>query len=155
MSQQPAESRKRHWFLAVWSVPQVGSYMPVSAFVWSDKRSMTIPTINAAKEQRKVPDGSVLVNVAYVGFMTQHELTGTSPVPVPTVTTAAFNLGLEQALMVPDPEQLVNAFNEGDAFLYAEWQAGCTRGREMRTKIVAASSRPPENDKLAVLEKTS
>lgn len=144
MYQQPdPNARKRHWFLAVWSVPQVGSYMPASAYVWSDKRSLTIPLLTAAKEQRKLGEGAVLVNVSYVGYMTQYELTGTSPEPVPSVTTAAFNLGLEQALTVPDPEQLINPFNIGDDFQRTEWQAGLTRGCEMRTKIVAVSARPP------------
>lgn len=142
-SQDP-NARKRHWFLAVWSVAQVGSYMPASAYVWSDKRSLSIPTLNAAKEQRKLGEGAVLVSVSYVGYMTQYELTGTSPEPVPTVTTAAYTLGLEQALTVPNPEQLVNAFPEGDPFQRAEWQAGFTCGREMRSKIVAVSARPPE-----------
>ena len=156
MYQQPAQdlnARKRHWFLAVWSVPQVGSYMPASAYVWSDKRSLSIPLLTAAKEQRKLGEGAVLVNVAYVGYMTQYELTGTSPEPVPTVTTTAYSLGLEQAMTVPDPEQLVNAFAEGDAFNRAEWQAGFACGREMRTKIVAASARPPSAPMMPLPEK--
>jgi hypothetical protein len=144
MAKADPSSIKRHWFLAVWSVAQVGSYMPASAYVWSDKRSLSIPILNAAKEQRKLGEAAVLINVSYVGYMTQYELTGTSPDPVPSVTTAAYNLGLEQALTVPDPEQLVNAFPEGDDFNRMEWDKGSARGREMRSKIVATSSRPPE-----------
>lgn len=143
MSKQDPQARKRHWYLAVWSVPQVGSYMPASAYVWSDKRSLSIPVLNAAKEQRKLGEGAVLVSVSYVGYMSQYELTGTSPQPVPTVTTDAYNLGLEQALTVPDPGQLVNAFLEDDDFQRTEWDAGVARGREMRAKIIAVSARPP------------
>jgi hypothetical protein len=139
-SQDPS-ARKRHWYLAVWSVPQVGSYMPASAYVWSDKRSLTIPQLTAAKEQRKLGEGAVLVNVAYVGFMTQYELTGTSPEPVPSATTAAYNLGLEQALAHPNPSQLVNAFNIGDDFNRTEWEAGVARAQDMRTRIDAAPTR--------------
>ena len=149
MSQQDLNARKRHWFLAVWSVPQVGSYMPASAYVWSDKRNLTIPQLSAAKEQRKLGEGAVLVNVAYVGFMTQYELTGTSPEPVPTKTTAAYNLGLEQALASANPEQLVNAFNLDDDFNRAEWEAGVTRATEMRTRIVAAPIRLPADGLLS------
>jgi hypothetical protein len=145
MYQHPSQdlnARKRHWFLAVWSVPQVGSYMPASAYVWSDKRSLSIPQLSSAKEQRKLGEGAVLVNVAYVGYMTQYELTGTSPEPVPSVTTTAYNLGLEQALASLNPEQLVNAFPLNDDFNRAEWEAGIACGREMRTRITATISRP-------------
>lgn len=141
-SQDP-NARKRHWFLAVWSVAQAGSYMPASAFVWSDKRNLSIPILTAAKEQRKLGEGAVLVGVSYVGHMTQYELTGTSPDPVPTTATAAYNLGLEQALTASDPTQLVNPFDIADDFQRAEWQAGITCGIEMRTKIVAVTARPP------------
>lgn len=134
MAQVDLNARKRHWFLAVWSVPQVGSYSPASAYVWSDKRSLTIPQLSAAKEQRKLGDGAVLVNVAYVGFMTQYELTGTSPDPVPTVMSDAYTLGLEQALTAPNPDQMVNAYPVGDQFNCAEWDMGAARGREMRVK---------------------
>jgi hypothetical protein len=85
--------------------------------------------------------------------MTQYALTGTSPEPVPTVTTASYNLGLEQALTVPDPEQLVNAFPEGDHFNRVEWDMGVACGREMRSKIVSASARPPEQEMRAILAK--
>lgn len=134
MAQVDLSSRKRHWFLAVWSVPQVGSYSPASAYVWSDKRSLTIPQLTAAKEQRKLGDGAVLVNVAYVGHMTQYELTGTSPDPIPTVMSDAYTLGLEQALSATHPSQLVNAFPEGEPFNHAEWGMGFTRGLAMRNK---------------------
>lgn len=134
---------KRHWFLATWSVPQVGHFVPSSAFVWSTKRSISIPTLNAAKQQRKLNDGAVLVSVSYVGYMTQYELTGTSPDPVPTVTSSAYSLGLEQALTVPDPEKLINAFQPSDDFSHAEWEAGAAKGRELRIRIVAASASPP------------
>lgn len=143
MSQPDPNARKRHWFLAVWSVAQAGSYMPASAFVWSDKRNLSIPILTAAKEQRKLGEGAVLVGVSYVGHMTQYELTGTSPAPVPTVTTAAYNLGLEQAFASPNPEQLVNPFDLSDDFQRAEWDAGIARGHEMRTKFVAVTAGPP------------
>lgn len=133
-------TRKRHWFLAAWSVPQVGHFVPSSAFVWSDKRSINIPTLNAAKQQRKLGDGAVLVSVSYVGYMTQYELTGTSADPVPSTTSAAYNLGLEQALSVADVEQLVNAFADADQFNHAEWQAGATRGFEVRKKVADATT---------------
>ena len=137
-------NRKRHWFLATWSVPQVGHYAPASAYVWSDKRSLNIPTLNAAKVQRKLGDGAVLVGVSYVGFMTQYELTGTFPDPVPTSTTISYNLGLEQALSVSEPEKLINAYPEDDHFNHAEWEVGAARGREMRAKFIAVSALPPE-----------
>lgn len=137
-------ARKRHWFLVVWSVPQIGHFVPMSAYVWSDKRSINIPTLNAAKQQRKLGDGAVLIGVSYVGYMTQYELTGTSPEPVPSTTTVSYNLGLEQALSVPEPEKLVNAYPEDDRFNHAEWEAGATRGREMRAKFIAVSALPPE-----------
>lgn len=130
---------KRHWFLATWSVPQVGHFVPSSAFVWSSKRSISIPTLNAAKQQRKLNDGAVLVSVSYVGYMTQYELTGTSPDPVPSVTSSAYSLGLEQALTVPGPEKLINAFQPSDAFSHAEWEAGAAKGCELRTRIVSLS----------------
>lgn len=141
-------ARKRHWFLAVWSVPQIGHFVPMSAYVWSDKRSINIPTLTAAKQQRKLGDGAVLIGVSYVGYMTQYELTGTSPEPVATTTTAAYNLGLEQALSVPEPEKLVNAFQAEDRFHHEEWQAGANRGREMREKFIAVSALPPAADPL-------
>lgn len=153
MTQVDPNTRKRHWFLAVWSVPQAGFLAPISAYVSATKRQLTIPEINAAKAQRQLGDGAVLVNVAYVGYMTQYELTGTSPDPVPTVTTAAFNLGLEQALTVPDPLQLQNAFPETEEFNRAEWDLGAARGREMRTKIVSASARPPSAPMMSLPEK--
>lgn len=139
MSVIDPSTRKRHWFLAAWSVPQVGHFVPSSAFVWSDKRSINIPALNAAKQQRKLGDGAVLVSISYVGYMTQYELTGTSPDPVPSVTSTAYSLGLEQALTVPDPEKLVNAFQPDDAFSHAEWEAGATKGRELRMRIVSLS----------------
>lgn len=132
-------TRKRHWFLAAWSVPQVGHFVPSSAFVWSDKRSINIPALNAAKQQRKLGDGAVLVSISYVGYMTQYELTGTSPDPVPSTTSTAYSLGLEQALTVPEPEKLINAFQSDDAFSHAEWEAGATKGRELRMRIVSLS----------------
>lgn len=135
MANADSNSIKRHWFLAVWSVPQVGHFVPASAYVWSAKRHLSIPTLTAAKNQRNLDTGAVLVNVSYVGYMTQYELTGTSPNPVPTVTSTSFNLGLEQALTVPDIDELVNAFNPDDAFNYSEWAAGCARGREVLNKI--------------------
>jgi hypothetical protein len=153
MTQVDPNTRKRHWFLVVWSVPQAGFLAPVSAYVSSDKRRLTIPEINTAKGQRQLPEGAVVVNVAYVGHMTQYELTGTSPEPVPTVVTAAFNLGLEQALTVPDPLQLQNAFPETEEFNRAEWESGAARGRDMRTKIVAASARPPNASMMSLPEK--
>ena len=139
MSVIDPRTRKRHWFLAAWSVPQVGHFVPSSAFVWSDKRSINIPALNAAKQQRKLGDGAVLVSISYVGYMTQYELTGTSPDPVPSVTSTAYSLGLEQALTVSDPEKLVNAFQPDDAFSYAEWEVGATKGRELRMRIVSLS----------------
>lgn len=138
--------KKRHWFLAVWDVLQPGTYVTRNAYVWSKTRAITIPTLNAARVSRQLPDGSSLVNVAYLGFMTEYELTGTSPEPVATVTSAAYNLGLEQSFTVPDPSQLVNAFPEDDTFNHKEWAQGATVGRDMRAKIIAASVRPPAPD---------
>lgn len=146
MSQADDRLKKRHWFLAVWSVPQPGAYVPMSAFVWSKSRAISIPVLNAARESRKLPEGSTLINVAYVGYMNEFELTGTSPEPVASVTSAAYTLGLEQTFTVPDPSQLVNAFPESDTFNHQEWAMGAAVGRDMRAKIVAASSRPPAND---------
>ena len=143
MSSADDRNKKRHWFLAVWSVPQPGAYVPLSAFVWSRTRAVSLPILNGARESRKLPDNSTLINVAYVGYMTEYELTGTSPEPVATVTSAAYNLGLEQTFTVPDPNQLVNAFPEDDTFNHQEWALGAAVGRDMRTKIVAASARPP------------
>lgn len=143
MAKVDPNTSKRHWFLAVWSAPQIGAYVPMSAYVCSDKRSLTIPQINAAKDQRKAPDGSVLVNVAYIGYMSQYELTGTSAAPVPTTVTAAYTLGLEQALTVPHPATLVNAFPPSDEFQFAEWEAGRKQGMEMLTKINPVSAHVP------------
>lgn len=146
MTQADDRNKKRHWFLAVWSVPQPGAYVPMSAFVWSKSRAVTIPILNAARESRKLPEGSTLVNVAYVGYMNEFELTGTNQAPVASVTSAAYNLGLEQTITVPDPSQLVNAFPEGDTFNHQEWALGAAVGRDMRSKIVPVSTRPPGND---------
>lgn len=152
MSHVDPNTRKRHWFLLVWSVPQAGFLAPISAYASSAKRQMTIPESNTAKQQRGLGDGAVLVNVSYVGYMTQYELTGTSAEPVPTHSTTAYNLGLEQALMVPDPTQLQNAFPAEEAFNHAEWKAGHARGSDMRLKIVSASARPP-SAMMPILEK--
>lgn len=146
MTQADDRNKKRHWFLAVWSVPQPGAYVPLSAFVWSKTRSVTIPILNGARESRKIPEGSPLINVAYVGYMTEFELTGTSQAPVASVTSAAYNMGMEQTLTVNDPTKLVNAFPEGDTFNHQEWALGAAVGRDMHTKIVAVSSRPPAID---------
>lgn len=143
MTQAGDRNKKRHWFLAVWSVPQAGHYITANAYVWSKSRAISIPVLNGARESRKLPEGSTLVNVAYLGFMNEFELTGTSEKPVATVTTAAYNLGLEQALSVADPTLLVNAFEESDTFNYQEWALGAAIGRDVRTKIISASARPP------------
>ena len=146
MTQADERNKKRHWFLAVWSVPQPGAYVPMSAFVWSKSRAVTIPVLNGARESRKLPEGSTLINVAYVGYMTEFELTGTTQAPVASVTSAAYNLGLEQTFTVPDPSQLMNAFPEDDIFNHKEWALGAAVGRDMRAKIIATSVRPPAAD---------
>ena len=143
MAKPDERLKKRHWFLAVWSVPQAGHYATANAYVWSQTRAITIPVLNGARESRKLPDGSMLVNVAYLGFMNEFELTGLSPEPVASVTSAAYNLGMEQTFTVPDPTQLVNAFPEADTFNNQEWEKGAAYARELRLKIVAASARPP------------
>lgn len=143
MSQDAERLKKRHWFLGVWSVPQAGHFVTANAYFWSRTRAVTIPTVNSARDSRKLPEGSTLVNVVYMGYMTEFELTGTSPEPVASVTSAAYNLGLEQVFAVPDPSQLVNAFPEDDTFNHQEWACGAAFGRDMRTKIVTHVSKPP------------
>lgn len=135
MSQQSADTRKHHWHLAVWSNPQIGTFVPVSVFAMSKKRSITIPELTAAKSQRNVPDGAVLVNVAYIGCMPQHELTGISPDPVPTTQTPAFTLGLEQTLSVLDVAYLMNAYQDEDSFNHGEWEKGRDYGLTLRMML--------------------
>jgi len=144
MTQPDARNKKRHWFLAVWSVPQPGAYVPLSAFVWSKTRAVTIPVLNGARESRKIPEGSPLINVSYVGYMTEFELTGTSAEPVASVTSAAYNLGMEQTFTVPDPSQLVNAFPEDDTYNHQEWAQGAAVGRSLRTKAELCRPQPPQ-----------
>lgn len=141
--------QKRHWHLAVWSIPQVGTYVPVSVFAWSQKRAITVPELTAARNQRQVPEGAVLVNVAYIGLMNQFELTGLSPDPVPTTTTPAYTMGLEQTMSVPDPTKLVNAFPEEDQFNHTEWALGNATGITMRTKIISAATTPPPQEEIS------
>ena len=123
---------KRHWYLAVWNVPQVGHVQTVSAFVSGKSRNITIPEINVGRLQRQLPEHAVLVGVNYIGRHTQYELTETSPTPVSSSTTQAYLLGFEQALLNTEPEKLVNMFDEGDTFNHQEWAAGHAAGAVAR-----------------------
>ncbi|MBO6277685.1 MAG: hypothetical protein J6N20_09675 [Pseudomonas sp.] len=78
-----------------------------------------------------------------MGYMTEAQLTGVPIAPVPTVTTAAYNLGLEQSMTVPDLSKLVNAFPESDTFNHQEWALGYAVGKDVRAKIVPVEAPPP------------
>lgn len=141
MHQTPdPNARKRHWWLAVWSVPQAGHFAPMSAYLWTSGRNVTIPQINTAKQQRQLPDASVLTGIHYVGYQSQYELTGTKADPIPSALTPAYNLGLEQALAAADPTVLVNVYTEAAPFERSEWQAGYDRGLELRKKHLSLSA---------------
>lgn len=143
MSQDTDRSKKRHWFLAVWSVPQPGAFLQANAYFWAPSRNATIPLVNGARNSRGLSENAIVVNVAYMGYMTEAQLTGVPIAPVPTVTTAAYNLGLEQSMTVPDLSKLVNAFPESDTFNHQEWALGYAVGKDVRAKIVPVEAPPP------------
>lgn len=71
---------KLHWFLLAYAVPQMGHTAFVSQFMSHDKKDMDIQTLGAARQNNKLPEGSALTSVSYLGRMTQDEFNPPPPI---------------------------------------------------------------------------
>lgn len=119
---------KRHWHLTVFSVPAAGHTSTVSLYLASKKRLITVPEINAGRANRKIPDESVITNIAYLGFGTQYEFTGTSAVKPPSNTSVAYHQGLAASLA---PVPAVNPHK--DEYSASEWELGHAAGHRAKS----------------------
>lgn len=127
---------KKHWHLIVWEVPAVGLPQKISTYSATRKRLASIPEIRAAQQERQVPQGAVLVNVGYLGFGTQYDLTGESPVKPPSKVSEDFLAGMEAGLHYTGPPEPINPFSDeqGDGYRAQEWQLGYANGLRFRKK---------------------
>lgn len=71
---------KAHWFLLAYAVPATGHTAFVSQFVSNDKKTLNIQTMGAARQQAQLPEGSSLMSISYIGYMTQDEFNPPPPV---------------------------------------------------------------------------
>jgi hypothetical protein len=67
---------KLHWHLLSFSVPEAGRYDPFSLFVSTKHPGITIPQINAARDNGNVPSTAVLQTISSLGKWTQEEFAG-------------------------------------------------------------------------------
>ena len=127
-----AKSIKRHWYLLAYSCPAPGTYTPTSMFVWAKGRYLTLPEIKAAREQRQIPDGSVLTTISYVGFQDQYTFTGESPVVPPTVMSDTYKRAMQTAMNAPNPHDFPNPYTTDDPYNYREWENGFALGLTLK-----------------------
>lgn len=131
-----AKQKKLHWFLFSYSIPQAGHTALVSQFVSNESQMLTLPVLQAARQQSKLPEQSILTSTSYLGRMTADEFNPPPPV-IPNVIepTEAYMDGYHASVemqktgntpinpfVVPDEELSQEAKDWADGLI-----AGCKR----------------------------
>lgn len=145
-------AQMKHWFLLAYQVQNPGLWVPHSVIMGFDTNELSIPLLNQAKHDKKVPEASVLLSVSYLGFMSERRINGQPDVDPPTVISDAYRVGMVAAAQVPaaDPKQPVNPYGVIDvppeeAAKAYEWQQGfdAVRAAQSDTRTPVQRIEPP------------
>lgn len=139
---QTKKQPKLHWFLLSYAVPQMGATAFVSQFLSHDKRLINIQDLGAARSNNKLPEGSALMSISYIGQMTKDEFNPPPPVvPNLIAPTEAYmdgyhaSVGMNQTGNTPVNPFVVPMSQEPMSEQAIQWaeglMAGCKRFGEV------------------------
>lgn len=152
-------NRKVHWFLLSFSVPAPGQWVPASFMGSFTSKNLTLPAIAAMREANGMHEGAVLLCVSYRGYMSQHEMCGTSDAPVVTKLSEEYRQGLTAAALhrdrvtdnVQNPYEPMAANSAEMRHKANEWAEGFAEGTtvdQAARSFMMTPVSPPEPDPL-------
>ena len=69
-----AGQKKAHWYLLAFAVPAPGHVGFISLFMSNSTNKLNLPAIQAARQQKGVPENACQIGLSYLGHMTQDEM---------------------------------------------------------------------------------
>lgn len=69
-----ATQKKQHWFLLAFAVPGQGFTGFTSLFMANKTNNLSLPVIQAARQQKGLPDNACMISASHLGYMTQDEM---------------------------------------------------------------------------------
>lgn len=146
MSAKPDPNKKSHWYLMHYLVPVPGIWQPESFVGSVTSKTLSLPMITALREAQGLPETSKLVTFTYMGYMTKHQMAGTSDAPVPTKMSEAFRQGMMAAMTIPPGLEPMNPYEQfaqesREMMLNAnEWAEGYAEAIALREAQQSASN---------------
>lgn len=69
-----AAQKKLHWFSLAFAVPGPGHTAFTSLFMSATSNKLSLPVLQAARQQKNLPDHACMIGASYLGCMTQDEM---------------------------------------------------------------------------------
>lgn len=69
-----AAQKKQHWYLLAFAVPGAGFTGFTSLFMSNSSNRLNLPALQAARQQKGIPDNACMISTSYLGCMTQDEM---------------------------------------------------------------------------------
>lgn len=133
-------NKKQHWFLLSFMYPGPGQWVPHSYMASAPGKKLTLPYITAAKANNNTPENAVLLATSYMGYMSAHEIRGTSDKPVPTKMSDAYRQGMQAGLTgdedVVNPYLAAEGMPDQNLHIY-EWAEGLAAIKAMQASAAA------------------
>lgn len=66
--------KKQHWYLLAFAIPGPGHTAFASLFMSNSTNKLSLPVLQAARQQKGIPDSACMIGSSYLGHMTQDEM---------------------------------------------------------------------------------